>query len=312
MSWQNAPATNSPAGVRRRVPTSAAATVLHWWHDLVEPASDACPMREHGADMLFLLYTSGSTGKPKGIVHTTGGYMVTIFTAKTAFNLAPSDRGGTVTCSGASADIGWSRGTRTCSTASCQPLVPTLGSEKTLTSRAARSAGPGRPVLGHHRRATGSRTSTPPHGHPRVHEVGRRPAGTPRSFVASAARERGRAHQPEAWIWYHEHIGGARNGARVARSSTHTGRPETGGHVCTPSRATPTKPGSCTMPMFGIDAAVVNEQGQEPGDPTRAGCSLSVAPGRECCGIYGNRTLREQLLRQSAKDPEDRRALVLR
>jgi acetyl-CoA synthetase len=80
----------------------------HWWHELVEPASDDCPCAPMDSeDMLFLLYTSGSTGKPKGILHTTGGYMVyTYLTTRYVFNLVP-DQGQVYWCT---ADIGWVTG----------------------------------------------------------------------------------------------------------------------------------------------------------------------------------------------------------
>jgi len=74
----------APSGVK------AKGVAFHWWHDLVQYVTDACPCEAmESEDMLFLLYTSGSTGKPKGIVHTTGGYLT--FVATTA-RVAPTAR----------------------------------------------------------------------------------------------------------------------------------------------------------------------------------------------------------------------------
>jgi acetyl-CoA synthetase len=90
---------------------------------------------------------------------------------------------------------------------------------------------------------------------------------------------------PEAWIWYHEHIG--RSNCPIVDTYWQT---ETGGHVCTPlPGAIATKPGSCTLPMLGIDAAVVNEQGQELG-ANQGGLFVIRKPWPGMLrGVYGNR-----------------------
>src|SRR6185437_4770247 len=78
----------------------------HWWHELVDKASDSCPaVALDSEDPLFILYTSGTTGKPKGIVHTIGGYSVGVYyTTKMVFDLREED---TYWCT---ADIGWVTG----------------------------------------------------------------------------------------------------------------------------------------------------------------------------------------------------------
>src|SRR5688500_13922578 len=90
---------------------------------------------------------------------------------------------------------------------------------------------------------------------------------------------------PEAWIWYHEVVGGKR--CPIVDTWWQT---ETGGHMITPlPGATPTVPGSCTLPFFGVDAAIVNEKGQEM--PPNAGGLLAIRkpwPGM-LRGVYGDR-----------------------
>jgi acetyl-CoA synthetase len=90
---------------------------------------------------------------------------------------------------------------------------------------------------------------------------------------------------PEAWIWYNQHIGGGR--CPIVDTYWQT---ETGGHICTPlPGATPTKPGSCTMPMLGIDAAVVNEAGEEL-EANKGGLFVIRKPWPGMLrGVYGNR-----------------------
>src|ERR1043165_915400 len=99
---------HEPMAHRCKTGDTRGRTTMHWWHDVVDAASDACPCEPMDSeDMLFLLYTSGSTGKPKGIVHTTAGYLAFVqMSARLAFNLIP-DAGQLFWCS---ADIGWVTG----------------------------------------------------------------------------------------------------------------------------------------------------------------------------------------------------------
>ncbi len=264
------------------------ATRLHWWHDVMAMASDACPCAEmESEDMLFLLYTSGSTGKPKGIVHSTGGYLAFVqMTARLTFNLVP-DSGQLFWCS---ADIGWITGHSYVIYGLLLNRVPTLMYEGAPDFPAAQPAG-GRPAGGGDRfwdiiaRHRPSHFYTAPTAIRTFMKWG---PELPRRHDLSSLRVLGTVGEPinpEAWMWFHEHIGGGR--CPIVDTYWQT---ETGGHVVTPlPGAIATKPGSCTLPMLGIDAAVVNEQGQEMG-PNQGGllCIRKPWPGM-LRGVFGNR-----------------------
>ncbi len=254
-----------------------APTRFHWWHDVAALASDACPCEPMDSeDMLFLLYTSGSTGKPKGILHTTGGYLTYVnTTARLTFNLIP-DAGQLFWCS---ADVGWITGHSYVLYAILMNRVPTLMYE----------GAPNFPandrfwdIIARHRvtqyytAPTAIRTFMKwGDDHPARHDLSSlRILGTV-----------GEPINPEAWMWYHVHIGRSR--CPIVDTYWQT---ETGGHVVTPlPGAIPTKPGSCTLPMLGIDAAIVNEQGVEL--PANQGGLFVIRrpwPGM-LRGVYGNR-----------------------
>ena len=249
----------------------------HWWHDVVAAAGDDCPC-EHmdSEDMLVLLYTSGSTGKPKGIVHTTGGYMVyTYLTSKYVFNLVP-DRDQVFWCT---ADIGWVTGHSYIVYGLLPNRVPTLMYE----------GAPNFPAEDRFwdivERHKVSQFYTAPTAirafmkwgdkHPAKHDLSSlKVLGTV-----------GEPINPEAWMWYHRLIGSER--CPIVDTWWQT---ETGGHLITPlPGATPTVPGSCTMPFFGVDAAVVNEQGEEQ-PPNVGGLLVIRKPWPSILrGIFGDR-----------------------
>jgi acetyl-CoA synthetase len=223
----------------------------HWWHETVPKMSDQCPCEPMDAeDMLFLLYTSGSTGKPKGIVHTTAGYLVFVrMTARLTFNLIPSS-GQLFWCS---ADIGWITGHSYVLYGAMANRVATLLYE----------GAPNFPdnarfwdIIERHRVTHFYTAPTA------IRAFMKWGAEYPARHDLSSLKVLGTVGEPinpEAWIWYHEHIGGGR--CPIVDTYWQT---ETGGHVITPlPGATPTKPGSCTLPMLGVDAAVVNERGEE-------------------------------------------------
>ncbi len=248
-----------------------------WWHDLVpaQPGTRACePVdSEHP---LFLLYTSGSTGKPKGILHTTGGYMVfTAATARWTFNLRP-DSGQVYFCT---ADLGWITGHSYIVYGILPNRVPTVMYEGAPNFPAEDRFWS---IVARHR-ATHFYTAPTAirsfmrwgDAHPARHDLSSlRVLGTV-----------GEPINPEAWVWYHERIGSGR--CPIVDTMWQT---ETGGHVITPlPGATPTVPGSCTLPMFGVDAAVVDEHGNE--QPPNVGGLLVIRkpwPGM-LRGVHGDR-----------------------
>ena len=248
-----------------------------WWHELVSKQSTECPCEEMDSeDLLFLLYTSGSTGKPKGICHTTGGYMVyTAHTARMTFNLVPQ-RNQVFFCT---ADIGWITGHSYIVYGMLPNRVPTVmyegapnfPAEDRFWSMVARHK------ITHFYTAPTAIRAFMKWGdeHPRKHDLS--------SLLLLGTV--GEPINPEAWIWYHQNIGHSR--CPIVDTMWQT---ETGGHIITPlPGCTPTVPGSCTLPAFGIDAAIVNENGEEL--PANQGGLLVIRrpwPGM-LRGIHGDR-----------------------
>ena len=222
-----------------------------WWHRELEYVSAHCPPipldSEHP---LYILYTSGSTGKPKGVLHTTGGYLVGIYsTAKYVFDLRDDD---TYWCT---ADIGWVTGH------SYVVYGPLANGATTLMYEGA----PNWPEPDRFWRIIEEYA---------VNVLYTAPTAI-RAFIRwgdhwlkkhdlSSLRLLGSVGEPinpEAWMWYKEKVGGGR--CPVVDTWWQT---ETGAIMITPlPGAISTKPGSATLPFFGIDAAVVDEMGREVG-----------------------------------------------
>lgn len=249
----------------------------HWWSELASDASDQCPCEEMDSeDMLFLLYTSGSTGKPKGIVHTTGGYMVfTYLTSKYVFNLVP-DKDQMFWCT---ADIGWVTGHSYIVYGILPNRVPTL-----MYEGAPNHPQPDRfwDIVERHKV---TQFYTAPTAIRAFMKWGREHADKHDLSSLRVLGTVGEPINPEAWIWYNEVIGGKK--CPIVDTWWQT---ETGGHMITPlPGATPTVPGSCTLPFFGIDAAIVNEKGVE--QPANTGGLLVIRrPWPSMLrGIYGDR-----------------------
>jgi acetyl-CoA synthetase len=231
-----------------------------WWHDIVAGQPAACEPEQMGAeDLLFVLYTSGSTGKPKGIIHTTGGYMVgTYITSRYVFDLHDSD---VFWCT---ADVGWITGH------SYVVYGPLSNGATTVMYEGA----PNFPdfsrfwsIIERHKITTFYTAPTAIRAFMR--------AG--REFVdehdLSSLRLLGSVGEPinpEAWIWYQQVIGHSR--CPIVDTWWQT---ETGAIMITPlPGVTPTKPGSATLPFFGIDPAIVDRDGVE--QPANAGGLLVV------------------------------------
>ena len=252
-------------------------TKYHWYDQMMPLVTDACPCAEmESEDMLFLLYTSGSTGKPKGIMHTTGGYLTFVnTTARLTFNLIP-DSGQLFWCS---ADIGWVTGHSYVLYGPLMNRVPTLMYE----------GAPNFPANDRFwdiiERHEVTQFYTAPTAIRTFMKWG---DDLPAKHNMSSLKLLGSVGEPinpEAWIWYNEHIG--KGNCPIVDTYWQT---ETGGHVVTPlPGATPTKPGSCTLPMLGIDAAIVNEAGQEIG-ANKGGLFVIRKPWPGMLrGVYGNR-----------------------
>ncbi|MEO1131013.1 MAG: acetate--CoA ligase, partial [Planctomycetota bacterium] len=249
----------------------------HQWRDLMVMADDDCPCEPMDSeDMSFLLYTSGSTGKPKGIVHTVGGYMVyTYLTAKLSFNLQP-DTGQIFWCT---ADVGWITGHSYILYGVMSNRVPTVMFE----------GAPNFPDEGRFWDVVERHKVTQFYTAPTAIRAFMKWGDThPAERDLSSLQVLGTVGEPinpEAWMWYHRTIGGER--CPIVDTYWQT---ETGGHMITPlPGATPTKPGSCTLPALGIDAAVVDADGNEV-DANAGGLLVVRKPWPAMLrGVYGDR-----------------------
>jgi acetyl-CoA synthetase len=220
-----------------------------WWHREMEYVDAHCEPEElDSEDPLYILYTSGSTGKPKGILHTTGGYLLgATITTKYVFDLHEDDL---YWCS---ADIGWVTGH------SYVVYGPLSNGATTFMYEGA----PNWPELDRFWKLIEKYGITVFYTAPTAIRAFIRWGDTyPKSHDLSSLRLLGTVGEPinpEAWIWYQTVIGGGR--CPIVDTWWQT---ETGGIMITPlPGATPTKPGSATLPFFGVEAAVVDETGKE-------------------------------------------------
>ena len=222
-----------------------------WWHRELEYVDDNCPPAALDSEHpLYILYTSGSTGKPKGILHTTGGYLVGIYsTTKYVFDIRDED---IFWCT---ADVGWVTGH------SYVVYGPLANGATTFMYEGA----PNWPEPDRFWKIIEQN---------RINILYTAPTAI-RAFIRwgdqwvkkhdlSSLRLLGTVGEPinpEAWIWYHKNIGGEH--CPVVDTWWQT---ETGAIMITPlPGAIPTKPGSATLPFFGVDPAVVDPNGKEVG-----------------------------------------------
>jgi acetyl-CoA synthetase len=220
-----------------------------WWHREMEYVDAHCEAEElDSEDPLYILYTSGSTGKPKGILHITGGYLLgATITTKYVFDLHEDDL---YWCS---ADIGWVTGH------SYVVYGPLSNGATTFMYEGA----PNWPELDRFWKLIEKYGITVFYTAPTAIRAFIRWGDTyPKSHDLSSLRLLGTVGEPinpEAWMWYHTVIGGGR--CPIVDTWWQT---ETGGIMITPlPGAIPTKPGSATLPFFGVEAAVVDETGKE-------------------------------------------------
>jgi acetyl-CoA synthetase len=224
-----------------------------WMDDVTRDQPSDCPAVEVDAEHpLYILYTSGSTGKPKGVQHSSAGYLLSaLLTVKWTFDAKETD---VFWCT---ADIGWVTGHTYIAYGPLAAGITQVMFEGVPTYP---DAGRFWEMIQRHkvtifytaptaiRSLTKAAESTPRY-HPREYDL------SSLRIIGSV----GEPINPEAWMWYYKNVG--RERCPVLDTWWQT---ETGVHMITPlPGATPLKPGSCTLPLPGIDAAVVDETGDE-------------------------------------------------
>ncbi|KAF8466236.1 hypothetical protein BDZ91DRAFT_658247 [Kalaharituber pfeilii] len=214
-----------------------------WWHEELAKYPPYCPVELMSSeDPLFLLYTSGSTGKPKGVMHTTGGYLVgAAATGKYVFDLHPGDKMGTA------GDVGWITGHTYCVYSPLLLGVTTLVFEGT----------PAYPNFSRYWDIVAKHKITQFYVAPTALRLLKRAGDGHIKGDLSSLRILGSVGEPiaeDVWKWYHEKVG--REECHVVDTYWQT---ETGSHIITPlGGCTPTKPGSASLPFFGIEPAIVD------------------------------------------------------
>ncbi len=245
-----------------------------WWDDLVPDQSLDCPAEPmESEDLLYLLYTSGTTAKPKGIVHTTGGYLTGVAsTFRSVFDIKPDD---VYWCA---ADIGWVTGH---SYIVYGPLAN--GTTGILYEGAPDFPDPARwwDIVERYKVTVLYAAPTAIRAHMKW---GAQFAGQHDLSSLRLLGSVGEPINPEAWIWYHHHIGGDR--APIVDTWWQT---ETGAVMISPLPGiTDLKPGSSTVALPGIDAGIVDEAGNPVG-PNEGGYLVINKPWPSMLrGIYGD------------------------
>ncbi len=219
---------------------------------LAGQSAECAPVPVGAEHPLFILYTSGSTGKPKGVQHATGGYLLWAkLTMDWTFDLKPDD---VFWCT---ADIGWITGH---TYVAYGPLA--AGATQVVFEGVPTYPNAGRfwQMIERHKVSIFYTAPTAIRSLIKAAEADK--AVHPSSSDLSSLRILGSVGEPinpEAWMWYHKNVGGER--CPIVDTFWQT---ETGGHVITPlPGATPLVPGSCTLPLPGITAAIVDEAGND-------------------------------------------------
>ena len=247
----------------------------HWWHDLMDEASEDCPATPLDSETtLFILYTSGSTGKPKGIRHTTAGYNLWVKkTFQWVFDYREDD---IYWCT---ADCGWITG-------HSYIVYGPLSNGATVMMY---EGAPNHPQEDRFWELIAKHKVTILYTAPTAirafikwgdHHVEKHDLSSLRLLGTV-----GEGINPEAWIWYHEKIGAS--SCPIVDTWWQT---ETGGIMMSPlPGATPTKPGSCTKPIPGIVPAIIDGEGLQVTEPNHGGmlCIAEPWPGM-LRGIWGD------------------------
>ncbi len=234
------------------------------FEEMLNGQSDQCaPVSVDAEHPLFILYTSGSTGKPKGVQHSTGGYLLWAkLTMDWTFDIRPDD---VFWCT---ADIGWITGH---TYVAYGPLA--AGATQVIFEGIPTYPNAGRfwQMIEKHQVTVFYTAPTAIRSLIKAAETDEKVH--PKNWNLSSLRILGSVGEPinpEAWMWYHKNVGGER--CPIVDTFWQT---ETGGHMITPlPGATPLVPGSCTLPLPGIMAAIVDETGKDI--PNGAGGMLVI------------------------------------
>ncbi|MEM5275069.1 acetate--CoA ligase [Cupriavidus taiwanensis] len=224
-----------------------------WLYDLVAGRDASCePEWVDAEHPLFILYTSGSTGKPKGVQHACGGYLLwAMLTMKWTFDIKPSD---VFWCT---ADIGWITGH---TYIAYGPLA--VGATQIVFEGVPTYPNAGRCWEMASKHCATIFYTAPTAIRALIKACDKDPAVHPGQYDLSSLRLLGSVGEPinpETWMWYHENVGNGK--CPIVDTFWQT---ETGGHMISPlPGAMPLQPGSCTLPLPGIMAAVVDEAGNE-------------------------------------------------
>ncbi|MGF1624910.1 MAG: acetate--CoA ligase [Alphaproteobacteria bacterium] len=222
--------------------------IEHWYHELVAKASPDCPPEPMGAeDPLFILYTSGSTGKPKGVLHTGGGYLV--YASMTHQYVFDYHDGDIYWCT---ADVGWVTGH------SYILYGPLANGATTLMFEGV----PNYPDASRHWQVVDKHKVNIYYTAPTAIRALMREGAEPVKKTSRASLRLlgsvGEPINPEAWMWYHEVVGDGR--CPIVDTWWQT---ETGGIMITPlPGAIAQKPGSATLPFFGVKPEIVDADGK--------------------------------------------------
>jgi acetyl-CoA synthetase len=232
-----------------------------WWHDEMakEDITPHCdPVKVDAEDVLFILYTSGSTGKPKGVIHTTAGYLVYCAqTLKYVFDIKDDD---VFFCT---ADIGWVTGH---SYVVYGPFA--IGGTSLMFEGVPTFPTPDRfwEIVERYRV---SKFYTAPTAIRALMREGEKWVGKRDLSSLKILGSVGEPINPEAWMWYYKNVG--KEKCPIMDTWWQT---ETGGYLISPLPVTPLKPGSATIPFFGVVPKILRENGSECG--TDEGGSLVI------------------------------------
>ncbi|NIR68334.1 acetate--CoA ligase, partial [candidate division KSB1 bacterium] len=245
-----------------------------WWHEAVDNADNTCPPEEMDAeDPLYILYTSGSTGQPKGVLHTTGGYLVyTSFSHEMIFDYQEGD---TYWCG---ADIGWVTGH------SYIVYGPLANRATTVMFEGV----PTYPDYGRFWHLIEKHKVNIFYTAPTaIRALMKEGDSWPNKYDLSSLRILGTVGEPikqPEWLWYHKVIG--KENCPIVDTWWQT---ETGGILITPlPGATPTKPGSATLPFFGIQPVILDENGNELEGPAQGLLAIKAAWPALMRTVYGD------------------------